>query len=89
MLIQPLGNLVQLDIKEATAGVLDTSSRDTAVEVATVVNVGYLVKANAAYPQVGDKVFVKAWAVDIINHEDKKYYFVDITSNGILAVIKD
>lgn len=83
MKITPLSNLVQLDIKEAQAGVLDTSSRDSAVEYAEVIAIGDKVTELA----IGDKVFVKAWAVDIITHEEQKFYFVDINSNGILAKV--
>lgn len=81
MKITPQANIVQLKIEEAKAGILDTSSRDSAVEYAEVLATGSEVKSL----KVGDKVFVKAWAVDIITHDDKKFYFVDITSNGILA----
>lgn len=89
MKIQPRPDIIQLDIEEAKAGVLDTSSRSSAVEYATVVAIGDSADGREIRSiQVGDKVFVKAWAVDIINHEDKKYYFVDINSKGILAVIK-
>ena len=37
MKIQPLGNIIQLEIEEATAGDLITSSRESAVEYAKVV----------------------------------------------------
>lgn len=80
-----MDNMVALKIEEAQAGVLDTSSRETAVEYAEVLAVGSKVESLKA----GDKVFVKAWAVDIINHNDTKYHFVDITSNGILAKVND
>jgi len=85
MTIQPLGSLVQLGLKEISAGVLDTSSRDSAVEFATVLEIGP--QAEGVLP--GDKVFVKAWGIDIVNHEDKKYYFVDMTSNALLAVVNE
>jgi len=84
MKIQPLNGIVQLKIEEAKAGVLDTSSRASAVEFAEVVSVG----ENVTKIKQGDKVFVKAWAVDIITHNEQKYHFVDITSGGILAVVK-
>lgn len=78
--------MVQLKFEEATAGVLDTSSRDSAVEYAEVIAKGESEATNVVQP--GDHVFVKAWAVDIVDHEGKKFYFCDITSNGILAVVK-
>ena len=85
MEIKTLGSIIQLKIEEAKAGVLDTSSRSTAVEFAEVIGKGEEVKLKV---EIGDKVFVKAWAIDIINHEDKKYYFVDETTGGILATVK-
>jgi co-chaperonin GroES (HSP10) len=84
MKIKPLNDIVQLKIEEVKAGVLDTSSRESAVEYAEVVEVGENVYDLAS----GDKVFVKAWGVDIVNYEDKKYHFVNINTNAILAVVK-
>lgn len=86
MKIEPLGDMIQLEIAEASAGVLDTSSRESAVEYATVVGISK--DATFKNLKVGDKVFVKAWAIDIINYEDKKYYFVNPETMGILAKVK-
>lgn len=83
MKIKPSELIVQLKIEEAKAGDLVTSSRDSAVEYAEVLAVGDGVKSL----KVGDKVFVKAWAIDIINHEDKKYYFCNLNTSGILAKV--
>lgn len=85
MKILPLDNIIQLKIEEAKVGILDTSSRQSAVEYAEVVATG---SGSFDSPKVGDHVFVKAWAIDIIQHEEKKYYFCDIKTNGILAVVK-
>ena len=76
--------MVQIQMNEATAGVLDTSSRESAVEFAEVVAVGEQVNSL----KVGDKVFVKAWAIDIVTHNEKRFYFCDQTSNGILAKVR-
>jgi co-chaperonin GroES (HSP10) len=84
MKIEPVGNIIYLEIKEAKAGVLDTSSRQSAVEYAQVLAVGSEVKI----VKPGDWVFVKAWSVDIINHEDKRFYFVSEDTNGVLAIVK-
>lgn len=85
MKITPQPGILQLEIEEATAGALDTSSRDSAVEFAKVVAVD---KVTVTGINVGDHVFVKAWAIDIINHEGKKYYFCNLETKGILAVVK-
>jgi len=88
MTIEPLQNIIQLDIQEATAGVLDLSGRPSSVEFATVLAAGPLI-GSGVYVKPGDKVFVKSWAIDIINHEDKKYYFVNADTKGVLAVVHD
>lgn len=97
MKIQPLGNIIQLEFEEAKAGDLLTSSRESAVEYAKIIAIGEKVDITMKKSDkvgeyikfgVGDYVFVKAWAVDIVVHEDKKYYFVNLDTNGILAIIK-
>lgn len=84
MTITPLRNTIYLKIDSPKVGDLDMASRDTAVEYAEVISVGDGVTSL----KKGDRVFVKAWAVDIVQHEDKKYYFCNLDTNGILAIIK-
>lgn len=84
--IQPFTDQVHIEIEEAKAGVLNTSSRESAVEYAKVVGLGEGCVGGRL--KVGDHIFVKAWAIDIISHQDKRYYFVNITTNGILAIVK-
>jgi hypothetical protein len=38
---------------------------------------------------VGDRVFVKAWALDVITHNKETYYFVNVESGGILATYEE
>jgi co-chaperonin GroES (HSP10) len=85
MKIKPLGNLVQIKVDEVHAGVLNTSSKETGIEYGEVVAVGDKVGLQV---KAGDKVFFKAWAVDIITYEDKKYYFICPDTNGLLAVVE-
>lgn len=82
--IEPQQNTVQLKIEEAKAGVLNTSSRETAVEFGEVLAIGEGVKSL----KVGDKVFVKAWGIDIVNHNEERFYFVNLETNAILGKIK-
>jgi co-chaperonin GroES (HSP10) len=84
MQIKPLKGIVYLKVEEARAGTLITESYTSAVEYAEVLAVG----EGVDNIKKGDKVFVKAWAVDTITHDDKTYRFVAIDTNGILAVIK-
>lgn len=82
--IIPQPDIIYLEFPEANAGVLDTSSRESAIEVATVVAVGQGVTSVAP----GDRVFVKSWAVDTITYEEKKYRFIHADTKGLLAIIK-
>jgi len=84
MKIEPQPNIVYIKIDEPKAGVLNTSSRPSAIEYAEVLAVG----SNIKDIKKGDNVFVKAWAIDNIFFEDKKYHFINIESNGILAIVK-
>lgn len=88
MQIQPLGNTIQLEIDQVSAGALDLSSRESAVEYAKVVAISNEVSSFVDSVEIGDYVFVKAWAIDIISHEGKKYYFCNLDTNGVLAVVK-
>lgn len=102
MIIEPRPNIVQLKIDDVKAGVLDTSSKQTAVEFAEVLAVGEEINEICSSTRhtgaqcmelhgkikIGDKVFVKAWAIDIVTHNDIKYYFCNLDTNGILAIVR-
>lgn len=80
---EPLAGFVQVKMEAVKAGVLDTSSKDSAVEVAEVVAVG----RDCHDLKVGDRIFVKAWAVDNIFHDGEWYRFVHVDTKGILAKV--
>ena len=84
MTIEPLPGIVQLKIDQAKIGVLDTSSRNTAVEFAEIA-----AKGDGVNMEIGDKVFVKAWGVDIVEYNGEKYYFVNVENKSILAVVRE
>jgi co-chaperonin GroES (HSP10) len=84
-MIQPFRNKIQLEISEPSAGALDLSSKPTVVEVATVVAIGKDVKGI----EVGDKIMVKGWSLDVINFNNKNYYFTNFDGDGICAIIKE
>lgn len=83
MKIKPLKNIVYIKLEEVIAGALVTSSRESAVEYGEVLAVGEGVTSL----KKGDTVFVKAWAIDNVFHEDTRYCFVNIESGGILAIV--
>ncbi len=84
MKIKPLKGIIYIKTDVPTAGDLLTVSRDSAVEFAEVLEVG----EGITNIKKGDKVFVKAWAVDTVTHNDEIYRFVALETNGILAVVK-
>lgn len=83
MQILPFGKKIQLKIEKPTVGVLDTSSKPTGLEYGEVIATG----DESRSLMVGDKIFVKAWSVDIITHDSQTYYFVDCDSVGICAKV--
>ena len=84
MKIKPRAGIVYIKSEEAHAGILDTSSRDSAVEYAEVLDVG----SDCGDIKKGDFIFYKSWAVDSIFHNDKRYNFINISTGGILAIVK-
>ncbi len=85
MKIEPLNNIIQIETEEAKAGMLDTSSRASAIEYGKVVGIGPEYKGKA---KKGNMIFFKSWAVDLVTHEGKTYKFINPDTNGILAIIK-
>lgn len=85
MKIKTLTNRLQLKIEEPTVGGLDTKSLPTAVEYAEIIGIGPDVKMDV---KIGDRVFFKAWGVDIISHGGEKYYFISEDTNAICAIVK-
>lgn len=85
MRIEPLQNVVYLKTEANKVGALDVSSTPSAVEYAEVIAVGKGVENI----NVGDKVFVKSWAIDLIFHEDEWYKFCNVETNGILAIVHE
>lgn len=88
MKIKPIGKVIylKLDTVEQVGGKnvsLDTSSKKTTREFAEVLAVG----PDVTTVKVGDKLFVKGWAIDIINHDKKEYFFTSEDRDGICAVV--
>lgn len=81
--IKPLKGIIYLKLEEAHAGALVTTSRESAVEFAEVLAVG----EGVIQCKKGDKVFVKSWAIDIISHNDQKYYFCNQDTGGLIALV--
>jgi co-chaperonin GroES (HSP10) len=84
MTIQPVNFKVQLKIDKPTAGVLDLTSKETATEFGEVIAIGDEVSS----VMIGDKIFFKAWALDVIAYQGENYFFIDSNSEGICAIIK-
>lgn len=85
MKIRPMGNKVQIEVEEPSVGALDTASMPTAIEYGEVLSIGPDVKVDV---KKGDHVFFKSWGCDIITYEGKRYYFVDMDTKSLCAVVK-
>ncbi len=85
MKIKTLGSRIQIEVDEQTVGGLVLDSLQTAVEVGKVVGIGDTVSLPV---KKGDKIMYKSWAVDICNHDGKKYMFIDESTKGICAIIE-
>lgn len=75
--------MVYLKLAEAKAGALVTDSRESAIEYAEVLAVG----EGVTQVKKGDSIFVKSWAIDIISHDEEKYYFVNQETGGLIAIV--
>ena len=84
-MIIPIGNTIQIKIDEVKAGALDLSMKETAIEYGEVLAIGKDVRLDI---KVGDKIFFKSWAIDIISYEGERFYFINPETNGLLAIIK-
>lgn len=88
MKVKPVGKVIylKLDTVEQVGGKvasLDTSSKKTTREFAEVIAVGPLVTT----VKPGDKVFIKAWAIDIINHDKVEHFFTHEDRDGLCAIV--
>lgn len=75
------GNKIQLEIKEQKIGAIQS---DTIAEKGTVIGLGMNVDVGVF--AIGDTLYFKAWAVDVITEGDKKYYFISADSDAICAI---
>ena len=91
MQIIPINKKIQLDIEQPTAGGLDLSSKPTTVECGTVLEISNCDDGKFSINgiAVGDKIFFKAWAIDIITYNKQTFYFIDADSEGICAIVKE
>ena len=84
-IIEPMPGIVYLKVEAVEAGVLDTSSRDSVVEVAEVLAVG----ADCGDLKKGDKLHVKlSWASDVVMDNGIRYVYVAMDTNAILSKVK-
>lgn len=84
--ITPYGDNIFIKIEQAKLGGLDTSAIKTGVEWGIVEALGPEVETKDL--KVGDKVFVKAWAVDMVLYNKVEYYFTSEARKGIVAIVK-
>ncbi len=85
LVIEPLDNIVYFEPASLSIAGLDTSSVQVAIEYAKVIAVG----KNVTNVNVGDHIFVKSWAPDSIFWEGRRYSFVNVELNAILAIVRE
>ena len=101
-MIKPLGNKIQLEIADEKIGAIQSESiQEKGVIIAKGEYVEtYKTKTikdeDGCFRNVGDgqtnkfpigaTLYFKAWAVDIITEDGKKYYFIDANSDAICAI---
>ena len=83
-MIIPVVKKIQIEIDKPTAGALDMSSKETAVENGTIIAMGEDVKGF----KIGQKLLLKAWGLDVISYEGTNYYFIDFDNLGICAIME-
>ena len=81
MKIIPYKNKIQVEML-SLKGALQTEIK---IEKAKVLAVSKEVEGI----KVGDMLYVKAWAIDIIQDGGKEYNFVDASNDAILAIVKE
>lgn len=85
MKIKVLGDFIQIKVDKTKAGILGLESIKTADEYGEVIGIGPDVKLPL---KVGDKIFYKSWATDIINNKGDVHIFVSERTGGICAIVK-
>lgn len=86
--MKPLGNKIQLDIKEVKIGMIQSDSIE---EHGTIIDWGEEVEnqkvmRNHQLLEKGKTLYFKAWAVDVITEGQDKYYFISCDSDAICAI---
>jgi len=89
--MKPIGKKIQLDIKDVKIGAIQSDSIE---EHGTITAIGDQVwmtsigeyDKDSVNELVGKTLYFKAWAVDVISKDEKKYYFISADSDAICAV---
>ena len=77
--MKPLGKKIQIEMVEEKIGAIQS---DSVSEKGTVVAIGH----DVPFDYVGRTLYFKAWAVDVITEDGKKFYFIDADSPAICAI---
>lgn len=80
--MKPLGRKIQLDIEEVKIGAIQS---DAIEEMGKIIAIG----PDCQYfttDDVGKTLYFKAWAIDVIALNGKKFYFISEDSDAICAI---
>lgn len=91
--MKPLGNKIQLDIKEVKIGAIQSDAIEEhgiIIAIGKPVSKDYTEKDGQVIKvgefEVGKTLYFKAWAVDVVSKDSKKYYFISADSDAICAI---
>lgn len=85
--VQPVGKKLMLDIPETTAGGIKVVQGAQIQEQGKIIAVGPKVKEINPELKVGVVIQFKAWQVDIITIDGKKYYYIDADGDALCAIV--
>lgn len=94
--MKPLNNKIQLEIEELKFGAIESDSIAECGKIIAVGNGVYdtemttsandnVTRINHKFA-IGKTLYFKAWAIDVITKDDKKYYFISSDSDAICAI---
>lgn len=89
--MKPAGKKIQLDIQDVKIGAIQSDSIE---EHGTITAIGDQVwmtsigeyDKDSANELIGKTLYFKAWAVDVISKDEKKYYFISADSDAVCGV---
>ena len=86
-MIKPLGKKILLEVKEEKMGAIQSESiQEKGVIIAIGPDVLKTMGIKDKLELLGETLYFKAWACDIITDDGKKYYFIAADSEALCGI---